>query len=113
MLFRSVSIDGECRNRPGTACIFNSELNYYQCNDNESSNSFYNQNKYNFLAASTVHELMHHFGEHGNYDHFGTEKCNEVMGGTSYDDGTLNTFQENAAICPKLFEVFKASYQNC
>ena len=56
---------------------------------------------------------MHHFGEHGNYDHFGTEKCNEVMGGTSYDDGTLNTFQENAAICPKLFEVFKASYQNC
>ena len=109
----NMSIDGECRNRRGTACIFREDFGYYMCNDNESLNSFYAKDRYNFLAASTVHELMHHFGEHGNYDNFGTEKCSEIMGGTSYDDDTLNTFQKNAGICPKLFEVFKASYQEC
>lgn len=108
-----VSIDGECRNRPGTACIYREQVGYYQCNDAESLESFYNQGRYNFLAATSIHELMHHFGEHGNYDHFGTAACDEIMGGTEYDDGTLSAAQRNAVICPALFEVFKDSYREC
>ncbi len=109
----NVSIGGECRNRKGTPCIYRSDFNYYMCDDSESLDSFYAENRYNFIATTAIHELMHNFGSDGNYDHFGTAKCAEIMGGHNYDDGTLNTSQKNAGICPKLFDVFNASYREC
>ncbi len=107
----NIAIDGECRNKPGTACILNNS-NQFVCNDAESLQSFYSRNHV-FNASNVVHELMHQFGSDGNYDHFGTQKCDQLMGGTNYNDGSLNAAQRNAGICPKVFELFKNSYQAC
>jgi len=105
--------DGQCRNKPGTPCIFNESLGYYLCDDAEMLNSLYVQNRYNFVATSAIHELMHGFGRNASADHFGTPECTQLMGSSSYDDGTLNTFQANFGICPYIFEVFKNSYHEC
>jgi hypothetical protein len=100
-----VALGGECRNRPGTACVLKD--NYYQCNDSEMLNSFYSRNKYAFMASNVVHELLHQFGSDGNYDHYGAGKC------VVPNPADLNAAQEYAGICPPVFDIFKNSYHQC
>lgn len=109
----NVSIDGECRGRAGTPCYFNSDFGYYQCDD-ESKDNFYQGNKYNFVASTAVHELLHHFGSYGNEDHFATPRCDQQMGETIYRQGDLIAqAEQNFGMCPITFENFKWSYQAC
>ncbi len=94
-----VAIGGECRNRPGTACILKND--YYQCNDPEMLASFYSRSAHAFTAGTTVHELMHQFGSDGVYNHYGTAGC------AVPNSADLNAAQEYAGICPTVFELFK------
>lgn len=108
-----VAINGECRNQAGMQCVFSNDFNYYKCKDEMDSPSLYSSSKYVFNAAGIVHELLHNVGSDGNYDHFGTPKCNEYMGDKQYDDGSLSGAQSYAVICPAVFDVFKKSYVGC
>lgn len=109
---RSVSGGGECQGRNGVACELNSDFSYYQCSPIDHANP-YNANRFSFVAATGVHELLHNFGSNGNLDHFGTAKCDEMMGGQSYKDAGAYVFQRNAGMCPNIFERFKQSYEEC
>lgn len=56
-----VSFDGQCRNQPGTQCVFNDKVKYYVCantqlDDPNIQDPFYQR------ASAIEHELMHQFG---------------------------------------------------
>ncbi len=98
----NVSIGGECRNRPGTACVLKNS--YYQCNDNEMLDSPYAVPGV-FVASNAIHELMHQFGNNARDDHYGASKCIVSASTNPY------AFEEFAGMCPATFENFKNSYR--
>ncbi len=100
-----VSIGGECRNQPGTSCVFNGD--YYICENFQEN--YYAQSK-NLVACTIVHEFMHPFGELGNYDHYGTQGCNEYLG---IDEYNTSDFQYYCGMCPNVYGNFKDSFVEC
>jgi hypothetical protein len=97
-----VSINGECRNQPGTACLFNGD--YYIC-ENSQENFYSNQN--NFIGSLFVHELMHPFGNGPNYDHYSPNNCPEV------NESNLEDSQYYCGLCPNVYDHFKNSLVDC
>lgn len=102
----SVSIGGECRNRPGTACIQHN--GYSMCAD--AVGDLYTSAPTYFAASSVVHEFLHSFSEGGDKDHYSTPECNQKMG---YPQGFYDMQESHYYndICPFVYENFKSSYQ--
>jgi hypothetical protein len=103
----SISLSGECRNQLGTQCVFNGD--YYIC-DYAQEDYYAEENV--FVACTIVHEFMHPFGENGNYDHYGTQTCNEAMGIT-YENNTIEESQYYCGMCPNTYGNFKESFVDC
>ena len=109
----SVSIDGECRNQSGIACV---PKNGYQMCSNAVDDLYASTPTY-FAAATFVHEIMHPFGPGGDRDHYWTRECTASMAtGVSrrpYNSLTFDQFESNSYVemCPFVFDNFVNSYQ--
>jgi hypothetical protein len=104
----ATSIDGECRNQPGSACTMHN--GYSMCST--MVDDLYASTPTYFVAANIVHEFMHPFGVNGAYDHYGTEDCQSAMGWTPANW----TFSNEQALiyvgmCPNVFDRFVAGYR--
>jgi hypothetical protein len=101
-----VSLDGECFNQPGTACM--EHYGYSFCSS--ALTDPYAETPTAFLSANIVHEFLHPFGVNGVYDHYGTEQCIEAMGWLS--SGWTHSREDAerwAGMCPNVFEAFASS----
>jgi hypothetical protein len=102
----TVSIDGECRNQPGTACV---EHNGYSMCSN-AVNDLYASTPTYFGASTIIHEILHSFSPGGKTDHYGTPECNARMGWPEgYFDPIEADFYNN--MCPFVYDNFTSSYQ--
>lgn len=103
-----VSIDGECSNQPGTACV---EHNGYSFCSNALGLP-YAETPTAFLSANVVHEFLHPFGANGVYDHYGTQECIQAMG---WSGGGWTFSHEEAersvGMCPNVFAALVESYR--
>ncbi|MBT3406143.1 hypothetical protein HN419_03155 [Candidatus Woesearchaeota archaeon] len=99
--------DGSCKNQAGIACVFNDIVEYYACSNKDPSHP-YLQSKMSFLAFVAIHELLHHFGNTHNYDHFGTDTCDDIMGSEDYKQSWnhLSSF----GMCPYTIDNLATSY---
>jgi hypothetical protein len=103
-----VSVDGECSNQPGTACV---EHNGYSFCSNALGRP-YAETPTAFLSANIVHEFLHPFGVNGVYDHYGTQQCIEAMGWLG--GGWVFSHEEaerSVGMCPNVFAALAESYQ--
>jgi hypothetical protein len=104
----SVSLDGECMNQPGTACV---EHNGYSFCSNALGLP-YAETPTAFLSANVVHEFLHPFGQNGVYDHYGTQECIDAMGWSAGGWAfSLDDAQRYAGMCPNVFEAFASAYR--
>ncbi len=105
-----VSIDGECRNQQGTSCVFNN--GYYMCES--LVDDYYATNRNFFTATTIIHEIMHHFGDNGNYDHFGTQEC---LAHGDYERDFYCPSQEDSdcyfQMCPYVYGNFENAENLC
>lgn len=100
------SLDGECRNQPGTACIQHN--GYSMCSD--SIGHLYASTPSYFTSSTIVHELLHPFAAGGDQDHYSTPECNLRMGyPPQFFD--LQEAQYYNGLCPDVYDNFRASYQ--
>lgn len=97
-----VSIDGECRNRPGMRCVLVGTQ--WTCPD--SLNDRYADHDY-FTACSIIHEFLHPFGDQGVYDHWGTAQCLSRTGMSTRAAADLDQAQSYCAMCPDVFTRFR------
>ena len=96
-----VSINGECRNIPGTPCV--QQDDYWVCST--ALDLLYMNNDY-FKACTIIHEFLHPFGNKGVYDHYGSSSCIDRTGMTSNEARDIHQFQLNCGMCPDLYENF-------
>lgn len=102
----STSLDGECRNQPGTACIQHN--GYSMCSD--SLGHLYASTPTYFISSTIVHELMHPFSPGGDKNHYSTPECNTRMGyPEQFHD--LQEDQYHNGLCPYVYEEFYRSFQ--
>jgi hypothetical protein len=102
----TVSLDGECRNQPGTACVQHN--GYSMCSD--SAGHLYASRPTYFISSTIIHELMHPFSPGGDKDHYSTPECNTRMGyPAQFHD--LQEAQYHNDLCPYVFDEFYRSYQ--
>jgi len=101
-----VSIDGECRNQAGTACVQHN--GYSMCSN--LVNDLYASTRTYLAATSVIHEFLHAFSPGGNQDHYATPECNVRMG---YPAGffDLQESEYNNGLCPFVYDNFVNSYQ--
>jgi hypothetical protein len=99
------SLDGECRNQPGTACV---QQNGYSMCANAIGNLYMSTPTY-FPASTIIHELLHPFAPGGDKDHYGTPECNARMG---YPAGffDLQESQYHNDLCPDIYQHFVDGY---
>ncbi len=110
---RNVSANGECRNRAGVPCVYNSTLDHFVCSDMLPTD-LYARAKTTFVATTMIHEIMHHFGFRITLDHFGTAECVERTAGTSHA-GTYSPYppeQTYFGQCPDLYSNFVAAFDD-
>jgi hypothetical protein len=102
----TTSIGGECRDKPGTACV---QSNGYSMCSNAVGN-LYMSTPTHFVSSTIIHEFLHLFSPGGDKDNYATPECNARMG---YPDGffDLQESQYYNGICPFVYENFAASYQ--
>ena len=100
------SIDGECRNKPGTACV---QTNGYSMCSNAVGN-LYTSTPTHFVSSTIIHTFLHSFSPGGDKDNYATPECNARMG---YPAGffDLQESQYYNGICPFVYENFAASYK--
>lgn len=100
----SVSIGGECFNKPGTPCV--AQGSAWVCSTALADP--YMDRDY-FTAASIVHEFVHPFGIDANevFDHYGTPACIARTGMTSARAADRNEAELNCGLCPDVFARFK------
>lgn len=109
----AVSIDGECRNQPGTACV--EKFGYSICSN--CVDDLYASTPTYMASSSFVHEIMHPFGPNGVQDHYGTPECMAAMkSGISTRPYNADSFdlEESGvytAMCPFVFDNFVNSYR--
>jgi hypothetical protein len=102
----TTAIEGECHNKPGTACIQNN--GYSMCSN--AVGNLYMSTPTHFVSSTIIHEFLHSFSPGGDKDNYATSECNARMG---YPDGFFD-LQESEyynGICPFVYENFLASYQ--
>ncbi len=108
-----VSIDGECRNQPGTTCV--EKFGYSMCSN--AVDDLYASTPTYMASSSFVHEIMHPFGPHGNEDHYFTPECTAAMrSGISTRPYHADTFDLDessfyVSMCPFVFDNFVKSYR--
>ncbi len=102
----SVSIDGECRNQPGTKCVQSGGS--WVCAT--TLNDLYANHDY-FVATAIIHEFLHPFGIDANevFDHYGTPNCTKRTGMTAQQADDMFLFQSSAGLCPDVFARFRRS----
>lgn len=102
----TTSLDGECRNQPGTACV---EQNGYSMCANAVGNLYMSTPTY-FISSTIIHEILHSFSPGGETDHYATPECNARMG---YPEGffDLQESQYYNGLCPDVYENFVQAYQ--
>jgi hypothetical protein len=100
----SVSVGGECFNRPGTPCV--AQGSAWVCST--ALADLYIDHDY-FTAASIVHEFLHPFGIDANesFDHYGTPACIARTGMTSAQAADRNQAELNCGLCPDVFPRFR------
>ena len=99
------SLDGECHNQPGTACVRQSGRS--MCAD--AARTLYNSTPTYYLSSTIVHQLLHPFAPGGDQDHFSTPQCNERMGyPAQFFD--LQESQYHNDLCPFVYEEFEKSH---
>lgn len=103
------SIDGECRNTPGTQCILRN--GYYMCEN--LLLDFYASDARLFSIATTIHELMHHFDRVGAGGHYGTESCVPPYPPRNFPCASTIESQCYFESCPFSYENFKNSRNLC
>jgi hypothetical protein len=102
----ATSIDGECRNKPGTACV---QSNGYSMCANAVRN-LYSTPPTHFVSSMIIHEFLHSFSPGGDKDNYATPECNARMGyPASFFD--LQESEYYNGICPFVYQDFAASYQ--
>ncbi len=106
-LVSAVAIDGQCRNQPGTTCITHN--GYSMCAN--VVDDPYASTPTSFVAANFVHEFLHPFGLHLNYDHYGTAECREAMGWGSEWVFTNADASYWLNMCPYVYDNFRTSYR--
>lgn len=109
----NVSIDGECRNQPGTACV--EKFGYSMCSN--SVDDLYASTPTYMASSSSVHEIMHPFGPNRTQDHYFTPECTAAMqSGISVRPYQADSFDKAEAdfyinMCPFVFDNFVNSYR--
>jgi hypothetical protein len=107
-----VSIDGECSNQPGTACV--ERFGYSMCSN--AVDDLYASTSTYMASSSIVHEIMHPFGRGGALDHYFTPECTKAMqSGISVRPYQADSFNKAEAgfyinMCPFIFDNFVNSY---
>jgi hypothetical protein len=102
-----VSVGGECRGRPGTACVQRrSGRAEWMCAD--AVNELYADHDF-FTACTVVHEFLHPFGidPDANLDHYGTAPCRSRTGMSAADAADLRKAQISCGMCPDVFARFR------
>ena len=99
-----VSVGGECRNQPGTACVARGDR--YMCAT--AVNDLYAQPDV-FPASTFVHEFMHPFGfeANGSQDHYATSQCIQRSGMSPQQASSVTDFQQNYGMCPDVYPRFR------
>lgn len=106
----SVRINGECRNQPGTPCVFHN--GYYMCKN--LIDDYYATDRNLFTITTVIHEIMHHFGDGGNSDHFGTNEC--IARGTYEKDFYCPSEDDSECyfdMCPYVYDNFENAENLC
>ena len=102
----STSLQGECGNQTGTACV---QQNGYSMCANAVGN-LYMSTPTHFVSSAIIRGLLHNFGEGGEQDNYATPACNARMGyPSSYFD--LQESEYYNGLCPFIYENFTKSYQ--
>jgi hypothetical protein len=102
----STAIGGECRAKPGTACV--QKNGYSMCADAVAN--LYASTPTHFVASTIIHEFLHLFSPGGDKDNYATPECNARMGyPTGFFD--MQESQYYNGICPFVYDDFQASYQ--
>ena len=102
----ATAIDGECRNRPGTACVQNN--GYSMCAN--AVRNLYTTPATHFISSTIIHEFLHSFSPGGDKDNYATPECNARMGyPASFFD--LQESEYYNGICPFVYDNFAASYR--
>jgi len=105
----SISVDGECRNMPGTPCVFRN--GYYMCSNIDFENDEYARTRLSFLANTIIHEFLHSFHpteESLNAYHFGGRDCPE----SDCDSDFLECAEWYSGMCPLIWANFANSWQS-
>lgn len=108
-----VSIDGECRNQPGTACV--EKFGYSMCSN--VVDDLYASTPTYMASSSFVHEFMHPFGSNLAQDHYFSPECTATMlSGISarpYQSESFNKAEADFYVnmCPFVFDNFVNSYR--
>jgi hypothetical protein len=102
----SSSLDGECHNQAGTACV--QQNGRSMCAD--AARTLYNSTPTYYLSSTIVHQLLHPFAPGGDQDHFSTPQCNARMGYPS-EFFDLQESQYHNDLCPFVYEEFAKSHQ--
>jgi hypothetical protein len=102
----TTSIGGECRNKPGTACVQNN--GYSMCAN--AVRDLYATPPTHFVSSTVVHEFLHSFSPGGDKDNYATPECNARMGypASFYD---MQESEYYNGICPFVYDDFSGSYK--
>lgn len=101
----ATSVDGECRDKPGTACV--QKNGYSMCSD--AAGNLYTSTPTHFTSSMIIHAYLHLFSPGGDNDNYATPECNARMG---YPNGffDLQESQYYNGICPFVYENFLTAY---
>lgn len=105
----TVSIGGECRNRPGTACVEHN--GYSMCED--AVDDLYASTPTYWASTVIIHEFLHSFQPNDGPEkmyHIGSPECNARMGHPS-DHLDDEEFQHYNGMCPFIYTDFANAYQ--
>jgi len=102
----ATSLGGECRNKPGTACV---QHNGYSMCSNAVAN-IYASTPTHYIASTLVYELLQPFAPGGEKDNYDTTECSTHMG---YPAGffDLQESQYYNDLCPFVYENFVKSHK--
>ncbi len=101
-----ISIDGECSNQRGTACVAHN--GYSMCST--VVGDLYSSTPGYYAARTAIHEFMHFFSPGGDQDHYATPHCNAQMGWPQGFYDNIEAEYHND-LCPFVYGNFLKSYQ--
>lgn len=102
----SSSLDGECGNHPGTACV--QQNGYSMCAS--AVGHLYMSGPTYYAASKIIHELLQPFAPGGAQDDYSTPQCTAFMG---YPAGfhDLQEAQYHNDLCPLVYDNFLKGYK--